>query len=1004
MVIENLLTSNIDTSGLEESITHPEDMMENVETTTITTAPEPLSNLSAQESGWEGAVIKTGLRTAKRVYEQEEIWQADNPIRSADLVYDKKIRLFENYTKDNQEPKTIGNLFRNVEFVPATIVTPKKGEGDTSMEGESDVDTSMEKTPLPPPPRAQDTPATGLRVTRGRALTTLQKSRNVTVIDDLPQTEPKKRVRDVNLDSALRMARGKRNANNSTPHRTFDWYDSSSFSPLESIGELAEIAAAKKGGGTAKKVAVKQRLEEVEEESEEESEEEEDGRILPSSSEDEKPQKKKQKKAPAARKVNRKEDSESDFSDEEEQSPPKKKPRRAAAPKGKVKKGKKNNKESDYSNSDEEEANETEEEDTPVERKPRKAAAPKAKNACEDEEWDENEEEDEESPAGRELRDDAATRARRGREIKGQSDASEIEEEEALPPKFKDKHVQKVAPTKRHLKKQGGDVVSSSSGERATENEDEDEDGYVEKLEEKSSKSKAGNKATKETRTRKDAKIKNQEKDSNSSPSTRNKEDEEVVSDQSERSDEEEEEEEEERDIQKKTKGKKVAGVRQLLAEKAFELQNKNKRKGALAEGKYGGFIPSMGSWFGGSKAAPAPPPPSSEFQLPSFSSKEQDQSDELIGEEIADASFTDGEASKAKTETSEVKINQSKENQSDKSEDDDDTEYYPITEAEIQELFQDFNKMTTKLEESKKMKKKLEEEAAKTDEKINKLKARLTEQMEKVAISQLELGAMRAVGFDKMDYLYAFARVERRKLDGRYDGRQLAKLDVETLERPPFASKLVKNPFHHDDMYQRRQIINNLTFPANVMMSEFGVKYTSPAYEKEMPTTAQGLEQLNDSKASENYEAWLYTKGIWNDYLKQSEDLKETKTTDELEQSKYPKDSTAGIKVFHQMGSVGLRAAGKRKREDDGDWEMEPEGKPKSKRQTIDERQEEVAEMQRRERRPPVVDEDEDILYGIREDDEVHYEDDQDMFDDFGGVHVNRQPEDEDGCTWPAW
>ncbi|KAK6537836.1 hypothetical protein TWF694_010738 [Orbilia ellipsospora] len=1050
MVIESLLTTSIDTSGLEESIIHAEDMVENAETT----APEPLSILTAQESGWKSAVIKTGEpHTAKRVYEQEEIWQADNPIRSSDLVYDKKIRLFENYTNDGEEGKSIKNLSRNAEFAPATIVTPRK-EYSIEVE-ESDGDTSMEEAPSPAP----NTPATGLRVASRSAFTTLRKTRKMVVIDDIPQTEPRKRVQNFSVDSVLRMTRGRENGTDFTPHRTFDWYDSSSFSPLESSGERAQMAAAKKGGATAKKAAAKQRLAEVEEESEEESEEdnneeedEGDYRILPSSSEDEKPKEKKQKKGPAARKNTRKEDSESDFADEQDEDAPKRKTRKATAPKGKAKKGKK--KESDYSDTDVEEIDETEAEDTPVKQKPPNATASKVKKTIEEEDNVENEQGeadvDTKVPAEKDPPIEAATRVKRGKKIKRrfedledeeedsekkashkqktqkiaapkvkeknmekEPDASEIKEE-ALPRQSRSKSVQKVASVKQQKKKRSRDAVLSGSDERTINNErrDGEEDEEVEEIETKKFLLKAIKKSTEATITQNNHKTKEKGRHDNSHDES-----------EGEGSDQTEELGGETRKPEKqpRVKEKKTAAVRQLLAEKAFELQNKNKHNGVLTVAKYGGFLPSVGKWFGSRKPVPAPP---SELLLPKHLSKEVNESNEQIDEEVVEVSFADKEASKTETELSVSNRDGTQECSS--SEEDDDAEYYPITGTEIQKLFQDFNRMATKLEEFKKAEKSMEEKAVETNEKIKKLNARLEEQMERAAISQLKLAVVKAIGPDKLDYLYTFSRVERREMGETYDGRQLAKLDVEVLERPPFASKLARNPFHHEDMYQRRQIINNLTFPANVMMAEFRVKYffrccnchtisqtrilffqdeliwstcicyacyehyccvkceryTSPANEKEMPPAAQGVEQLNDSKASENYEAWLYTKGIWNDYLKQSEDLKE---------------STKTAENHHQVGSVGLRAAEKRKRDDEAeDDEGESAERPKSKRQRIDERQKELAEMRRRERRPPVTNEDEHIFYQKGGDDEIYHEDDEDIFGNFSGVH--RDSEDDYG------
>ncbi|EPS43869.1 hypothetical protein H072_2101 [Dactylellina haptotyla CBS 200.50] len=1038
-----------------------------------TSTPEPLSRSTAQQSGWKTAVVKgAGTKTAQRVYEQEEIWQAEGTIASGELVYDKKVKLFEDFMKDKGLPvasaKKKNNFGRynedgdgdgNNSDEGYVVISRSKTEADeaTREETEDEMDTSEEERerinrPVGPQRSTLQSLGGGSLNLRKQALTSVKKKNKDKMVqwDDLrpvaPTTEPRRRVdRDefetpagkLRIMSGLQAMKG----TNESIHRSIGWYDSTSFSPLESSGELAEIAARKKAERAEKRGGKKKKVVQEEEEYE---------RILPSSSEEEDGGRK------AAKRPNYKEDSGSDY--EVEDIPSKKrKVQRTPIRKRKAKTQKNEEEEDQY------------EEEDPFEEE-EQVAKPQGKLA---------------GGIGRKKK--KQTKDEGGAAFKPNRDVSNEDEDEDSKPK----RGRKVGKTKQKAEiAQEEEAAEDDDGEGEDEPEVEKEEEQVceeEEGDENGSVTPSEDEENGEER-RKEKAVSGLQfyKGANSKALLRSR----TPGQESENSDADSHQREsydkhsmkrKSVERQRRIQGSQLSGLRRLTAAKAFARQNQSKKDGALLEAKTSGFEPAIRGWWGGVKKAASAPPPKIRLPTPMREAREvmkkraeelqsqkprykglkdtygkakkdifgpsyneiddrddeevheanhddeydedtsyEDPSEEYPPEELPPKEYNSG---KRLDKISEVNEWGSQDGtHADEASNEPLEVYHPISKAELDEITKDWDGMMQMLQDHREKEGDLAVDLKRSKKKVSSLTAELKEYKEKLGSTQIELAATKAFGHDKLDYLYNVQPPGTHmgaiaKSHNFLDKKDLTKLDVDAIARLPFSGKLKVNPFRHDDMYQRREIINNLSFPGNAMLVDFGteylfqcchcdaltetrvlffqdeivwsnclcyvcfghyccarcVRYTKPLDLNDMPQTREGRESLAGGQADKNYEAWVYMKAIWSDYLKQRAMMD---TADEIIESPHtvkglPKSwGKEHAKDFHWEKSsnpattaakAGPRAAVPRKRlrdaesDDESDDNGDPPEQPKSKRQMIEEKGEEIAASRCMENRPPI-------------------------------------------------
>ncbi|KAK6537003.1 hypothetical protein TWF281_001207 [Arthrobotrys megalospora] len=952
-----------------------------------TSTPVPISILPADQTGWEAATIKAGgPDTAKRVYEQEEIWQPTNPLRSGDLFYDRKVKLFENYNQekegeekeDNQATPQDATMFEDIIFVAENT--------DESQ------DIEMEDVPVPVP----TTPTAGLRraVSQNAAQSTVKKAPPLEDIKVFPQTEPRKPLKGI-LKSSLPPldASGLRGVKKGTgaPHRQWGWYDSRSFSPLESSGELMEIAAkkaAKGGKGGKKKVQIDETVDErilTSSASEDEGprrrgkvknykEDDDDGSDFEGSDDAEAPAKKtkatNQKRGGGRKPKKKKESSDEEEEqgeeqqEEEEKPEPKKRGRTQGAPKN----GKKMQKNEDAGafKPDRDSSDIEEEYETSKPKRGRKAA--EVAEAVDNEEDGEGEEGEVGSDAGTGRGSDDGDASEEESRSEGEEEGQQEDNNNAEP---------------GSSDSGGSDNNDQSGSEQEQEDEESDngeEEGEEEYVEEEQAAAVRTAKPKKSTHSKSKATPPPQPQVSKTS--TAKDYDRSMMKRKS-------------IEGQRSKTSSGQSGLRKVQADKAFEIQEQFKRDGSLREVQLSGFSPSQAGWDDGRKELAPPAPPAFKFPEPPLTS----DAPKIV--ESADEDDSSDNSNKTRSKS--------------KDEDEDKTQIesvFPITRREIQSV-------KTLIERAKKY---YDEASSREDDylgqlgearyrqrlmarKIKWLKRKLATTKENCSNLELELAAMRSIGHDNQSHLFTRTMEVTMYLDGDYpehnnghsgpstsEGVELTALEVQAFEHPPFSSKLSNNPFRHKDMYHRREIINKLTFPGNVMLAEYDTDYyficcecyemsdvklafyqdeliwssnlcsmclghqccdkctrwTSPASSSRWPETFQSEQLLNGPKAKENYESTMYLKGIWADYMRQREEAVDSGLPPKLQEEDDPHNQAR-----RAAAQAGLRSteSSKRKNEDDG---------PGSKRRRIEEKRVEILEERSRSRRPPVPEEEE--------------------------------------------
>ncbi|KAK6355312.1 hypothetical protein TWF696_004422 [Orbilia brochopaga] len=789
---------------------------------------------------------------------------------------------------------------------------------------------------------ASSTPTTGLRGAKTRSAARAAPKATFAATPKSTKT-PRKNAKKApktpvnNAASESGLFKNAKNTGNTTEHRSLGWYDSTSFSPLESSGELAEIAAAKankaKDRGRKKKHV------------EEESEEETPDRILPSSSDDGR-----QRRTRKDRSYKEDSDHDDDESADEEQadiSPKKRgrKPKNVAsdtAPKTRKPAKKRQQKDAVFKpDASSEVDEEPEEEETKAKRGRKKAEV----QTVDEEQSDESEEQGTENE---DTADEEEQESQEGPDVEGSgsddeghapegtdSNASEDEDDEQSPPPPEPVAVRGKAEKKKNVSRRRSQSTSRSQAKRV------------------------------------------------------------------------------DTEHQSASSGEPSA-LRKAQAEKAFELQEEYKRDGLLREAKMTGFIPSVASWFGGRKEAPppaprpptpeaAPPPPTQQRDGEDGRAEDEPEDDSDMPNDNGQQEQSDDESSDngphgGNDEESDEESEDGEEN--DNSEDGESGEKFEITAKEIREIEEEMedavDKLMHQMDQNEGLRRQLSEKTVKVDQ----LESKLAEESQKATEASLELEAKKKLAYDGLSYLYRFKpHLSMNDIPCLCDKNGLTQLDVQTFEHPPFSTKLVNNPFRHEDMYHRREIVNNLTFPGNVMLVDFETdyhfrccnchatsevrllffqdeliwstcicftcfehfccakctRYTAPKDPARLPSTTDMVDRMKQGEASGNYETRLYVRGIWADYLEQKE---KRGLLDHMEDEIAPireENDAKYDKAAEKTKELGLRAAGKGKRKR-GVAEKEEEGdvNPKSKKQMIAARREQLAAARRQERRPP--------------------------------------------------
>ncbi|KAK6361167.1 hypothetical protein TWF730_004911 [Orbilia blumenaviensis] len=974
-----------------------------------TPALDPILPLA--KAAYDAATVGTGgLNMAGKVYDEEEIWGISDGIHTGNIFCNNDTALFKYY--DRREGA------QDDPFKPIAFVAEAPGESqDTEMQ---DVDA---------PALVPVTPTTGLRaaVTRSFA-STVKKAPRPGDMKVFPRTEPRKPIKGIlktPVAPTPALSLYKAGKDTASAHRSLGWYDSTSFSPFESSGELAEIAEAQKAAKEERKgkaVLKETPYEEVvgnflpSEESGEErpkregkkyNEDEGDGSDFEGSEYDDIRTPLKNPKVTEVKSVSRKKGKEKQNSlayeeggigegvQDLEQSKP--------AQKKKVQRKKKMKEDAgafkpEQSSSDLEEEYE-------ISKPKRRVKAIEVVQAVGNEE-ERSEEEANSDPGAYQGSEDRDTGDKEGE--------SEDDEEE---PEGEEGRADTNAGSGSEEDDEDNKKQSGSEEEDDEEGEEEDEDD-----EEDTGKWKEVRLIKKETAASlRAAKVKSRTPPENHTKSkTRS-----LMKRMSVES-------------QRRRSSIGQPGLRQAQADKAFEMQERFKRNGSLRKVQLSGFIPSETNWGGGQRKAAPPVPPIFEFPQRPPKTAEQEitkianaetpesdiESNSVTGtsDNIEEQSTDQGtQATIRKRPMHHVEKHGSGVNRRAET-------VFPITQKELEETILMVKETDRELKESREAEKKcqilLSTAKSNIDSlccKVNTLKNKLAKTRDDYTRLEVELAAKDAIGHDRLSYLYKDTTLEDgmvelqgyvglegfdHNVDMDYIKKKGAPLDVQPLEHPPFSSKLNNNPFYHEDMYQRREIINSLTFPGNVMLVDYSTNYfficclcsnmssvnvlfyqdeliwslciclvcaehwccarcdrwTAPKKPSMLPETDADMELLTGPIAKKSYEASLYLKGVWGDFLVQRFQTEHTKYPIKADLS--DSDTPQPHKIAEaEAERVGLRLTGRvRGEEDEEEFERT--------RKRIEVRRARILEKRHLECRPPVLEEDEEGDVFVREPD----------------------------------
>ncbi|KAK6520682.1 hypothetical protein TWF506_000931 [Arthrobotrys conoides] len=877
-------------------------------------------------------------------------------------------------------------------------------------------------------PLVPTTPTLGIRRAVTRAQSTLKKIPQTEAVKAFPQTEPRRPVKGIlktpivpGSASGLRNKGGK---STEKSHRSWGWYDSTSFSPLPSMDtppKKNNNKAGKKGGGKGKKVKIDEVVDERILSSEEGEDVQEEGSPENcyiggiSSDESEATPSKKPKGAKgkdAGKKSKKEQESSSDEEEEEEPIPKKQGKKQTGRPANRKKKQKGEDEEAfkpSKGSSDVEEEYETS--------KPKGGRQyAKGKEAVDNNEEAEQEEEEEEEETGQGSDNEGAgeEESESGSGEGGNNKAGSGSDEE----------------------EDNGSSQSNNQSESEEEGEEEEEEESDEEFRPQYAESALRMMGTK-TNT-------DSSKSSISKPRSSKSNDRSLMKRMSVENQ------------RAKLGPDGQSGLRKAQADKAFERQEQFKRDGSLREIKFTGILGERNDPPPILLAANSNRDPYTSFggawKEPTKLNNKADGWPHVIEAlKLTDPNkpqntpSDDGNNAKEDGKETEERIETA----------------FPITQGELNHTVKYLDASSKALKDALEKGKKYQRRHRRAIKKIATLRHRIKELERNLAQAgseyaelELELAAKNAIGYDPMSYCYTNPEPEpeldsnfhmgfhdplilRKNPNNRYptllELKEIggAPLEVQRFEYKPFSTVLRNNPYREEDMYRRREIINGLTFPANVMLLDHSTYYffvccfcskvspakllffqdelvwsshrcllcdahvccknckrwTAPVPPDQLPDAHKLAELLNGHKGKGNYEASLYLRGVWWDYNLQAQKLKLLRGG----RSDHGLDYTALIYGIQSEGSVfppqlghergydfsaieganekganaqgGLRSMGKRRIEYEEEDEVH-----EGKRRKV----EEILEKRRRARQLPFPETTEDDY------DEQGYEDDE--------------------------
>ncbi|KAK6351591.1 hypothetical protein TWF718_004748 [Orbilia javanica] len=915
---------------------------------------------------------------------QISILPYEGSIHSGDLIYDKKTKLFENHKQDGEQEqgmeqtsakneddnRSVINILGEIEFVP-------EGAGTSQ-------NVTMEDAEAPVP--VPTTPTMGLRRALTRAQSTIKKATLQEEVMAFPQTEPRRPVKAISktpiqpLDAPALYKAGNDTGNT---HRTWGWYDSTSFSSLDCLKEVGTpVKKTGKGKGSEKGKNAKtdELMEEKNLPSEgseeiEESENNEGSDFECSGDEGDNTPSKKPKTAKgknAGRKPGKGEESSSEEEpeggednepgDEEEEKPaPKKHKKSQVAPKNRRKKQK----------NEDEGAFKPKKDSSDVEEEYETSKPKRGRKSAKVEETVDNDEENMEGVEGVKEKGKAASRNDTNQESSDKnSEDDESEEEEG--------GNNGIGSGSGSDDGDDGNGNNQSGSEEDHDGEEEDEDNEEEEEEEEEKEEQTPQGSVTVAHTPGTKKNIGSLRSSIPNPNSLKSYDKHLMKRMSVES--------------QRSKTGEQSGLRKAQADKAFEIQEQFKRDGSLREVQLSGFVPSESGW-GRERTKKVPPAPPT-FKFP-------ETAEGVAGNE--GSSQVRG-PSKTKRDVGDIERRTER--------------VFPITQKELETAIatiknsdEALRKAESKGEKYRLKKRRAAKKIASLQNKVRKLEEELEEAGSDCAQLELKLAARNAIGHDTLSYLYKDPEVDyltygelgltrgvvsdEDMTTSRLRNIGGAPLDVQKFDRPPFHSPLKQNPFRHEAMYQRREIINSLTFPGNVMLIDHGTDYffvccfcskvspvnllffqdeivwlslkclvcdahnccvkckrwTAPKPSSNLPGTSTAIELLNGPKGKDSYESSLYLRGIWCDYLRQKKDLKisdeDLETSSEASfGTEYPDEGLTWETTDNKSKHAGLRSVGKRKGGNE-------EGAHESKRRRIGE----ILEKRRVARQLPLPD-----------------------------------------------
>ncbi|KAF3213148.1 hypothetical protein TWF679_005374 [Orbilia oligospora] len=810
--------------------------------------------------------------------------------------------------RDEDDNRSI--TFKNIEFVP---------EDTTELSQDIELEDRGILVPVP------STPALGIRRTVTRSQSTVKKmplqrkEEEEKDTNPIPQTEPRRPVKGILKAPIVPLGalglRKKAGQSTGNTHRSWGWYDSRSFSPLDDyeIQSKKGAKAGKKTGGKGNENGKKVKIDEVVDERILSSEESEANSsetagwkpepcLIESTDSEATPSKKpKDTKGKGAGKSSKKGEQPSN-SKEEEEPVPKKQGKQQAGNTQKKKKKKK---------AEDDEAFKPSKGSSDEEEEEYKTLKPKGgKKATKSEQAVTNEEEEAEEVVEREEEEEEEC----WEEGQGSEEEEGTDEEDDESEWGEERNNKAGSGSGSDEDENTGKGNNQSDEEEAKESEDEeeeDEDGKKsEPIQLYSGRTLRATETITDTNIPKPSASRSRSSKSNDRSLMKR------MSVENQRS---------------KLGIDGQYGLRRVQAEKAFERQEQFKRDGSLREVQLTGII-------GERKNPSSRVPPVTNFNRnPYTSTHDKKNKPKEDDDQTGDWDRVE-KTSRDKPPKTSLKVGSTwnKTKHDGRTTEEQMEKVFPITQEELgtaiaslKESDEALNKALSQGRKYRLQRRRAKKKIDALRRKVKDLESRLEAAANECAQLELELAAKKAVGYDPLSYCYADPEPEldaetrdriwtprnyQKKHLTIFDVKEIggAPLEAQTITHAPFSTRLIKNPFRHEDMYQRREIINTLTFPANVMLLDHSTDYyfvcclckkvspanlvyfqdeivwssykcvaceahmcckgcarwTAPASSARFPDTNKAAGLLNGHKGKGNYEASLYLRGIWWDYV----------------------------------------------------------------------------------------------------------------------------------------